>query len=192
MTLYAVVSYIYFAVNNKHVEFILVSIKPSVRVIWEIWYIFSREYVQSFYLRANLSISGERWSVTATIPAHKMNRRLAMTPTTKLTPRIWFPSWLKKKIYSLLLYIGVFCNHIKGGLLCNEIHFNYLPFEPASLISRPCLLFLVLYDLPFWEYGFSELSDILDARLESLKLEYIIIKVSRTSLIIMSKFEYFE
>ena len=97
--------------------------------------------------------------------------------------------WKRKftPYYCILVYFV-----IKGGLLCNEIHFNYLPFEPASLISRPCLLFLVLYDLPFWEYGFSELSDILDARLESLKLEYIIIKVSRTSLIIMSKFEYFE
>ena len=79
----------------------------AVAHIWEIWYIFSREYVQSFYLRANLSISGERCSVTATIPAHKINRRLAMTPTTKLTPRIWFPSWLKNKIFTLLLCIGV-------------------------------------------------------------------------------------
>lgn len=49
-----------------------------------------------FYSRANLSISGDRCRVTATMPTHRINMKLATTPMTKLMPRVWTSSGLKK------------------------------------------------------------------------------------------------
>ena len=50
------------------------------------------------YSRASLSISGERCNVTATMPAHRRNMKLAIIPIARLTPRV-FPSFrlLNKK-----------------------------------------------------------------------------------------------
>ena len=44
------------------------------------------------YSRASLSISGERCNVTATMPAHRRNMKLAIIPIARLTPRV-FPSF---------------------------------------------------------------------------------------------------
>ena len=165
--LYSIVSYIYLAVNDWHVEFI------SVYNMWNVG-IFSREIMYNKFTYVPICLFLVR-DVGSRPPSQHIKWiegwRWLQLPNS-LHEFGFHHDWKTKRspyycalLYSLFSYIV----YMKGGFLCHGIYCNYLPFESASLISRPCLLFLVLYDLPFWEYGLSELSDILDARLESLK-----------------------